>query len=157
MKIVQLYDINIIRGVMMHEDILPTIIDDTWNGLVYNPDIAKDIFLGCIIDDKLIGLYRLHWINGVTLQGHAHILKQFRNKYSQKSCHEIMKWVVEKIHRCKKVACFVPSVYPNVKQFLADCGFTLEGTIRNSFMLDDQLYDQWVMGITRDEMQEIIK
>ena len=41
MKIVPLYDINTIRGVMMHEDILPMIIDDTWNGTVYTPDLNE--------------------------------------------------------------------------------------------------------------------
>ena len=157
MKIVQLYDINIIRGVMMHEDILPTIIDDTWDGMAHMPDISNDIYLGCVVDDKLIGLYVLHWIGGVTLQGHAHILKEFRAEHSVKSCRLIMAWILEKIHRCKKVACFVPSVYPNVKQFLAACGFTEEGILRKSFALNGQIHDQWIMGVTRDEMQEILK
>jgi len=157
MKIVQLYDINIIRSVMMHEDILPTIIDDTWDGTTFLPDIQNEIYLGCVIGEKLIGLYRLHWINGVTLQGHAHILKEFRSDYSVKSCHLIMAWLLENIHRCKKVACFVPYVYPNVKRFLAACGLKEEGILRKSFALNGQLHDQWIMGITRDEMQEILK
>ena len=157
MKIVQLYDINIIRGVMMHEDILPTIIDDTWDGSAYTPDISNGIYLGCIVDDTLIGLYYLHWINGVTLQGHTHILKEFRAEHSMKSCHLIMAWILEKIHRCKKVVCFVPLLYANVKQFLAACGLNEEGILRKSFALDGQLHDQWIMGITRDEMQEILK
>lgn len=157
MKIIQLYDINLIRGVMMHEDILTTIIDDTWDGITYTPDVSREIFLGCIIDDKLIGVYRLHWITGVTLQGHAHILKEFRKDYSIETCHSIMKWVNEKIHKCKKVDCYVPFVYPNVKQFLAACGFTEEGITRQSFALNNQLHDQWIMGITRDEMQEKLK
>jgi len=157
MKIVQLYDINIIRGVMMHGDILPTIVDDTWDGSAHTPDISNGIYLGCVVDEALIGIYYLHWLNGATLQGHAHILKEFRREYSIKSCHSVMTWLLEKIHRCKKVACFVPSVYPNVKQFLAVCGLKEEGILRKSFALNGQLHDQWIMGITRDEMQETLK
>lgn len=153
MNIVQLYDINIIRSIMMHEDILPTIIDDTWDGSVYTPDLSE-IFLGCVVDGELIGLYRLHWIGGIVLQGHAHILKEYRKEHSVNSCKEIMKWVLTNTPRCKKVACFVPSVYPNVRQFLAACGFTVEGTLRNSFALHGQLHDQCIMGITDKEMQE---
>ena len=157
MKIVQLYDINIIRGVMMHEDILPTIIDDTWDGAAFMPDVSNDIYLGCVVDDTLIGLYILHWLNGVTLQLHIHILKQFRKKYSLKTWPPIAVWLLEKVRRCKKVACFIPSVYPNVKQFAAACGYIEEGILRKSFALNGQLHDQWIMGITRDEMQEILK
>jgi len=157
MKIVQLYDPNIIRGVMMHEDILSTIIDDTWDGSVVTSDLQNNIYLGCVVNDKLIGLYVLHWLNGVTLQGHAHILKEFRADHSLKSCRSIMTWILEKIHRCKKIACFVPWVYPNVKQFLAASGLKEEGILRKSFALNGQLHDQWIMGITRDEMQEIVK
>ena len=153
MKIVQLYDINIIRSVMMHEDILPTIIDDTWGGGAYMPDLSE-IFLGCVVDGELIGIYRLHWISGVCLQGHAHILKKYRKKHSISACHSVMRWVLKNIHRCKKVACFVPSVYPNVKQFLAACGFTDEGNLRKSFALGGQLHDQHIMGITDKQMQE---
>lgn len=155
MNIVQLYDIDLIRGVMLHPDILPTIIDDTWNGVAYHPDIANEIYLGVEVDGKLAGVYRLHWISGVCLQGHAHILPDYRKEYSKKSCHAVMKWLVKHVRACQKVDCSVPSVYPNVKQFLAACGFTEEGVSRKSFMLDGQLHDQWLMGITREEMQAI--
>lgn len=157
MNIVPLYDHNIIRSVMMHDDILPTIIDDTWGGQAYAPDTAKEIFLGCLIDDALIGIYRLHWITGVTLQGHAHILKKYRTEHSISSCKAVMRWVLDHLALCKKIDCLVPDVYPNVRQFLVACGFTEEGVSRNSFMLKGQLYDRHVMGITRDEMKQVIK
>lgn len=156
MNIVQLYDVNSIRSVMMHEDILPTIIDDTWDGSTYTPDLSE-IFLGCVVDDELIGIYRLHWINGVTIQGHVHILKKYRKKHSMESCHSVMRWLLKNVHRCKKVACFVPAVYPNVREFLVSCGFTVEGTLRKSFALGGQLHDQHIMGITDKEMQEQVK
>ncbi len=156
MNIIQLYDISLIRSVMMHEDILPTIIDDTWNGTAFMPDVDNEIYLGCVVDGALIGIYRLHWIGGVCLQGHAHILKEYRKEYSVKSCRDVMRWLIANVARCKKVVCFVPSVYDNVKQFLAVCGFKLEGTLRKSFVLNGQVHDQWIMGLTKDEMQELV-
>lgn len=157
MKIVPLYDINIIRGVMMHEDILPTIIDDTWDGTAFTPDVNNEIYLGCVVGETLIGIYRMHWINGVTLQGHIHILKEFRHEHAKQSCHDAMAWLLKNVHRMNKVVCFVPALYANVKRFLAACGLKQEGILRDSFALNGQIYDQWMMGITRDEMQEILK
>lgn len=156
LNIIQLYDHGHIRGIMLHSDILPTIIDDTWDGS-YAPDPINEMFLGCVVDGTLIGLYRLHWITGVTLQGHAHILKEFRKEHSIESCKSVMRWVIEHLERCKKVDCYVPTLYPNVKHFLAACGFKEEGVSRNSFMLKGQLYDRTVMGITRDEMKQVVK
>lgn len=153
MKVIQLYDVGLIRSMIMHEDILPTIIDDTWDGTAFMPDIEKEIYLGCVVGETLIGVYRLHWLSGVTLQGHAHILKAHRKEHSVNSCHAAMAWIVENVRQCEKVDCFVPFVYPNVKQFLAVCGFTEEGISRKSFKLNGQLNDQWLMGKTRTEMQ----
>ncbi|PHS61787.1 MAG: hypothetical protein COB09_17115 [Thalassobium sp.] len=157
MKIVPLYDHGIIRSVMMHEDILPTIIDDTWGGQAYTPNTADEIFLGCIVDGSLIGVYRLHWLTGITLQGHTHILKDYRKEHSIESCKKVMAWVLDNVARCKKIDCYVPRVYPNVRQFLAACGFKSEGITRSSFMLKGRIYDQDIMGITRDEMKQEIK
>ena len=154
MKIVPLYNPDIIRDIMMHEDILPTIIDDTWDGTVIKPDLENEIFLGCVVNGDLIGLYNLHWITGVTLQGHTHILKKYRKEHAQASCFAVMKWLLENVERCEKVACFVPFVYPNVKRFLAACGFSEEGVIRKSFLLNKKLHDMWIMGLSRAVMQE---
>lgn len=155
MNIVQLYDIDLIRGVLLHPEILPTIIDDTWDGTACHPDTINEIYLGVEVEGLLIGVYRLHWIGGVCLQGHAHILPSYRKEYSQKSCHAALKWLVKYVRRCHKVDCWVPFVYPNVKSFLTACGFSEQGLSRKSFMLDGQLHDQWIMGITREEMQAI--
>ncbi len=154
MNIVQLYDPNIIRSIMMHDDILPTIIDDTWGGQAFQPDTQKEIFLGCVVDGDLIGIYRLHWVTGVTLQGHAHILKKYRKEHSILSCKTVMRWVLDHLATCKKVDCLVPSVYPNVRQFLVACGFTEEGVSRSSFLLNGQLHDRHLLGITIDEMKQ---
>lgn len=157
-EIVQTYDVALVQSIMMHRDILPTIIDDTWDGTVYQPNISGEIFLAVVADGHLIGVYRLHWITGVTLQGHAHILKEYRKKYSVDSCRAVMRWVLENVRRCHKVDCAVPSVYPNVRQFLVACGFTEEGTSRKAFKLNNQLHDLHWYGITADEMrQEISK
>lgn len=154
MNIIPLYDAGVIRSVMTHADILPTIIDDTWNG-TYSPDVDNEIFLGCVTDDGLIGIYRLHWITGVTLQGHAHILKNYRKEHSVTSCKAVMRFVLSHIENCKKVESYVPSVFPNVLKFLEVCGFEKEGVSRQSFLFKGQLYDRHLMGITRARMQEV--
>lgn len=155
MKVVQTFDVALVQSVMMHEDILPTIIDDTWDGTLYQPDINGEIFLACVADDELIGMYRLHWITGITLQGHTHILKKYREKWAKASCHAVMRWVLENVRRCKKVDCAVPSVYPNVRHFLVACGFTHEGTSRKAFQLNSKMHDMWWFGITADEMRQV--
>lgn len=158
MRVVQLYDANIVRSILMHDDILPTISDDTWNGTVFTPDFDNEIYLGLVTDEEgLIGVYRLHWFTGVTLQGHAHVLKAFRKRYSVQTCRAVMKWVIDNVPQCKKVACFVPTLYSNVKQFLAVCGFEEEGELRNAYLKNGKLHNLSVMGVSDKQMKELTK
>jgi len=156
-EVIQTNDVLGIQSVMMHEDILPTIIDDTWDGTVFQPDVHSEIYLAIMADGELIGVYRLHWITGVTLQIHAHVLKQYRKKWSRASGMGVLKWVLDNIRRCEKVDCAIPTVYPNVRQFVVACGFTHEGTSRNAFKLNNQMHDMHWYGITADEMKQVTK
>lgn len=150
-------DVLGIQTIMMHEDILPTIIDDTWDGTVYQPDVIGEIFLACRVEGEVIGVYRLHWITGVTLQIHAHILKEYRKKWSKASGMAALRWILDNIRRCEKVDCCVPEVYPNVRQFVVACGFTEEGKSRKAFKLNNQLHDMYWYGITAAEMEQVTK
>ena len=157
MNIVQLYDVNAIRSIMLHEDIFSDIIDDTYNGVSYVPDVEKEIFLGVILDNTLIGVYRLHWVTGVTLEGHAHILKKYRKEYSKKSAFLAMSWILKNIKLCEKIDAYVPKCSSNIINFLTLCGFLREGISMKSYKKNNILHDRILLGITRARMQEVIE
>jgi len=149
-------DLALIRSIMMHPDILPAITDDTWDGRPLELD-PTGFYLVVFADGKIIGIYHLHWINGVTLQGHAHILKEHRKQYSLDSIKAVYAYILQNVRRCHKVACDVPVVYKNVIRFLEVSGFSLEGNRRYAFKLDDRLHDVAIYGITADEMKKVIE
>jgi RimJ/RimL family protein N-acetyltransferase len=37
--------------------------------------------------------------------------------------------------------------------FAVQCGMKAEGTIRQSFKKNGEIYDQWILGITRKELE----
>ena len=56
-----------------------------------------------------------------------------------------------------KVIAQVPFLYPNVKDFCLKNGFVVEGINRLSHQKDGVIVDQWLLGITRDEIEEGLK
>lgn len=104
------------------------------------------------LDD--IGLYNLHPHNSSTLEIHAFILPEYRKDKSEESGKEILKWMLEKSPvQYQKVIAQVPFLYPNVKEFCMKNGFQVEGVNRLSHKKDGVLHDQWLLGITREEIK----
>jgi hypothetical protein len=46
-----------------------------------------------------------------------------------------------------------PMILPNAKMFAIQCGMKAEGKIRKSFKKDGKIHDQWLLGITREELE----
>jgi hypothetical protein len=103
------------------------------------------------------GLYSLHATNKTTLEMHAFIKPEHRKEYSDESGKAILKWIlIESPAQYKKIITQVPKLYPNVKNFCLRHGFVLEGINRLSHQKNGELVDQWMFGITRDEIKEVL-
>jgi RimJ/RimL family protein N-acetyltransferase len=103
------------------------------------------------------GLYSLHAANKTTLEMHAFIRPKYRKQYSDQSGILILNYILNELpDRYKKVITEVPAIYPNVKDFCLRHGFQLEGTNRLSHQKNGVLVDQWMFGITRDEIKAVL-
>lgn len=151
-SILHIYDTQTIQCVMMHEDILPTIIDDTWDGAAYQPNTINDIYLGCMAKGEFAGLFKFHWIGGSVLQAHAHILKKYRKDFSEKFAKAAINYILVNIQRCDKLEAKVPTIYPNVSNYLKRIGFVQEGISRKSFKKNGEMHDMLMFGMTKEEM-----
>jgi len=110
----------------------------------------------CWINIEDIGLYNLHPHNSTTLEIHAFILPNKRKENSALTGREILNWILNNApEQYQKVIAQVPFLYPNVKDFCIKNGFQIEGINRLSHKKNGVIVDQWLLGITREEIKRL--
>jgi len=110
------------------------------------------IYVGAFDDEDLIGFYWMHHENSVTVQIHANILLKHRDKSSQ-ATRGIIDFIYEMMPNIHKVNAKIPTCYPDVYKHAIKHGFKDEGLDRLSSVRDGVLYDQHILGLTREEMR----
>ncbi len=154
MKATRTYNTDLVRQIMLRPEIFATCSEDGQDPADYQPDLAASCWLVMTApDDVLVGLYVLHQRNAVTLEIHAHVLPEHRKVYSESTGRAALAWVLEHVPDCQKIIAHVPALYPNVRDFALRQGFHNEGTNRKSFLKGGKLYDQWHLGVTREELE----
>lgn len=147
------FDTEIIRSIMTRDDIWSTVAEDGQHKEGFNSDPVVDCWLLIKSNGEIVGLYKLHTENCVTLQIHAQVLPEHRKAYSNDTGTSVLQWIYDNAEEYKKVIACVPVIYRNVKDFTCSFGFLVEGTNRKSYLKDGELHDQWNLGITRDEIE----
>ena len=139
---------------MLDPDIWKTISEDGASKDDYTPDLINDLWMGAFIDDDCIGLFSFHSVTGVTLQLHVQILPEYRKDHSMEAMGKIWDWFLESVDKAfVKVTVSIPVIYQNVYKFALANGFKDEGLNRTSFKKNGQIVDQWLLGITREEIK----
>lgn len=147
------FDHDEIRSVFTHPDIWATIAEDSQNPDLFTPDTEKELFMAVDSPDGLIGIYAFRVVNSAELDIHAQILPEHRKKYALASGKAILQWFYHDAPaRFVKLTAQVPFKYPNVKNFCESVGMQIEGINRQSYRKGGEIYDQWYLGITRDEV-----
>ncbi len=67
-----------IKSIIFHPDIRPNLEDDD-NKVVELP-VDDSKYIGCYIDDKIVGIGMYHKVEGVTVC-HMHMLKEYRKEH----------------------------------------------------------------------------
>ena len=145
----------LIGSIMLHPDIWATVAEDGQDPGDFNPDPEHDAWLVVSVDHIEIGIFHLPRFNGVTLEIHAQVLPEYRKEYSKASGRAALNWIYDNVTWCKKVIAWVPTTYPNVKNYARSMGFKTEGKSRESYLKNGELVDQWLLGITRTEIGEL--
>lgn len=142
---------------MTHPDIWKTCAELGSNINDYDPEVEADCWLMLDVDGENIGVYNVHAHNSTTIEVHAHVLPEFRQKHSHETGDLVLKWILEEgPEQYQKVIAQIPECYPNVIKFTMAHGFKKEGVNRQSDIVDGILCDQILLGITRSEIEEYL-
>ena len=101
------------------------------------------------------GLWILERRNGVTYCVHPAIPKQYRGRKAYRAAKEFYCYLVENIDFEKLIA-ETPVIYKNVKLFALQNGLQVEGKLKQSYRKYGQLHDQWILGITKPQIEAIL-
>ena len=143
------------------EKYIKSIVSKMWDNVCEDghslDDFDPQTEANCWVRVDDVGLYNLHPHNSTTLELHAFILPEKRKQYSRASCNELFRWILDKAPKqYQKIIAQVPFLYPNVKDFSLRQGFQIEGINRLSHLKHGDIHDQWLLGITIDEMKGVV-
>ena len=153
---IRTYDAEIIEGLMRMPDIWATVAEDGQNPDDFKADCEGECWLLMMDGENFVGAYNLHSHNSVTVEIHAHVLPTHRKQYSYATGIAALQWVTDNTNY-QKVVAVIPTIYENVKRFTCSFGFQEEGINRKSYLKNGEIVDQWLLGITRDEILETLK
>ncbi len=141
------HDIGFIKSVVgsMWDDVA----EDGQSIEGWEPEVVSECWLN--IND--MAAWCLHAENSTTLIVHAHVLKAYRYA-SEEIGLAVWAWISENCDY-EKVNASIPFIHPNVKKYAERVGMVQEGINRFSYCKNGEIVDQWLMGITRDEMKEM--
>ncbi len=111
------------------------------------------IYLGIIEDEKLIGFWWLHPENSTTMEIHCNILKEYRQHGVEAGWLFLGHVYKDFPESVQKLNCKIPVIYKDVYNFTRKFGFTDEGIDRKSIVKGGELVDQYILGITREEIK----
>lgn len=101
---------------------------------------------------KVLGLFVVHAMTGTVVIGHANILPAYwGNREMNKAIGEAaIQWVWDNTD-FRKIITTVPVIYKHVLAYTQRIGMKREGIMRDSYLKNGQLHDQYYMGISRKE------
>ena len=149
---------GLVKELITSPELWDTIAEDGQKPEDFTPDTTDEVWLVMVSDDDgIVGLYNLHVRTCVTLEIHAHVFPEFRKKYSRDTGLAALTWIRDNAPEYHKVIAQIPEIYENVKNFTCSFGFKVEGTNRKSYLKHGKIVDQWLLGITREELEASLK
>lgn len=144
-------DEQFITDYVTKSDVFDEISEDNFTRDEWHPDMSGGWFAHTE-DGEVCGLWLAELRNGITLEIHPIVPKRHRGKKAYKGAREFFSWITKNT-TYKKINAEIATCYPNAKMFAMQCGMKVEGKIRASFQKGGKVYDQWMLGITREELE----
>ena len=150
-KILTIEDLDFANRVMKDSEIYPFISDD------FSPD-KEDFSVELLIQTDGIYVFSASEnsviimvpVNGITYDVHVNFTKKDRGQKAVDACMDGFEFAFNETP-AKKLICWIPETCLNVLHFAEKMGMVQEGLITKSFQKDGKLYDQYILGITREE------
>ena len=149
MQVERTFHVGLIYSLMTLPEIWATVAEDGQDPMQYVPDFQGTCWLVMRVGGEPVALYAFEKVNGITVEIHAQVLPQYRKQYSMASGRKAIEWIWENAPWCRKIIAWVPELYPNVRDFAVANGFKIEGNSAQSYLKNDTVYDQWLLGLMR--------
>ncbi len=147
-------DIDLIRDVVTMPEIWETVAEDGQEPDNFQPDFIHHCWLKIVSSGVVIALWQFKPVNKITLDVHPYVLPAFRGKVGKAAGIEHLKWIYDHGPQYQKLVASIPVIYKHVKIYANMLGYKDEGLNRCSYLKNDKVHDQWILGITRNEISE---
>ena len=107
-------------------------------------------------DKQPIGVWNLDPVKSSTLNSHCNMLKEHREHGKQAGTLILSWFLTDCPKQYQKLNAEIPFIYPEVYHFTKNFGFKDEGVNRKSIMKSGVLVDQYRLGITKEEVRQIL-
>lgn len=144
-------DYLVVMSILDDQGIKKMIYEDGTDILI--PDVIKDIWIGAVTDEKLVGCYHLQKRTTVMWEIHARILPQYRKKYGWDASRGVLRWIIENVPQVEKIICFVPDPFKDVALHCAHVGFQRAGYIPESYKRKSKLVGLKMFAISADDIR----
>jgi RimJ/RimL family protein N-acetyltransferase len=147
------FDREFIRATMTHRRIWPHIADDNAGD---PEDFAPIMHPGLYYltpehQGARVGVFFYHAHTPTFWEVHTCVLPAFWGAPATSAARAGLLWMVQNTSCCKVIT-HVPSDNPTARRFAHRVGLTDEGINRASFLKGGKLLDQYVLGITGEEI-----
>jgi len=149
--IARTFNAEFIKSYIIEHGVFDEICEDDFTTSEWAPDMNSGWFLHKEGDDVL-GIWMAELRNGITIEIHPTIPKKYRGKLAYQGANEFFAWICHNTNY-QKINAEIATCFPNAKLFAMQCGMKVEGKIRQSFKKNGTIYDQWMLGMTRQELE----
>ncbi len=152
-----IYDMDEVKRLISIPEIWDRAAEDGIESDSFYPTYDDMSFwLICSHNDNNIGLILAHLDNCTTLKMHPYLLTKYR-KYYLDMMNEFFKWFLGVIPLAiNKLNITIPFNRKMVFNCAKKLGFKEEGINRASYTKDGEIWDQWNMGLTRNEVEGLL-
>lgn len=150
------YNMDLVKEILMIPEIWDRAAEDGADKDSYYPGFDTMCgWLLCKDDEDMIGIIYIHNDNTRSIKMHPYVLPDQRGKGKQMML-SFFNWLITNCPQVEKLLITIPFCYKRVYKFAQKIGFIDEGVNRQSYYKKGELYDQWNLGLTRDEIAGLI-
>lgn len=147
MRIKRCFDVEQINDILKQPSIACFVNDDASRGHKV-ADAEHSHWIGVYQDDVCVGVFLLVQHNCATVEMHTALM--IKGSKALQAARLLMQYVFSNYF---KLVTQVPENNRMAKLMALRLGFVVEGINRKSFLLDGKLYNQDILGITKEEYE----
>jgi len=156
LKLVQTTDMAVVKSIISDSDIWEQASQDGVSIDTYTPsNNSMCAWLLCSLGGDIIGLIYVHHDTNCALLAHPYLLKKHVTK-GREMMKLLFKWFDTLPSTVCKLNVSIPSSRRIAYNFAKKVGFKDEGINRASIIKDGVVCDQYLLGLTREEIKGLI-